>query len=116
MSTGRVDENGDGKLTSDESLADLTLMTPDGSPLRIGLQIRFGFDGIGWVLQFGDRNGFADLVTVVGGPDLNDDGFSDSWVIEAGPMDIAALYDLESSTEVPCNFVPMPFAVMVDKD
>ncbi len=130
LHTGKADENGDGKLTSDESLADLTLMTPHGSPLRIGLQIRFGFDGIGWVLQFGDQMGMTDLVTVVGGPDENLDGFSDSWVIEANPLvtdlpdtdpldDLPAALltrDFDANTNVLCNFVFMPFAVLVEKE
>ena len=117
MHTGKADENGDGKLTSEEGTWDLTLMTP-GSSMRIGLGIMFAFNGVGWVLQFGDQYGLTDLVTVVGGPDLNQDGFSDSWVIEAGSLDTAALYMLESAMpqDIPCNFVCMPFAALVVKD
>ena len=117
FSTGQVDESDDGKLTDDEPRANLTLMTPDSS-MRIGLTCLFAFDGVGYQVQFGDQNGLTDLVTVVGGPDDNGDGFSDSWVIEAGTLDVAAVYTTESeeSRATPCNFVLMPFAVLVVKD
>ena len=85
MSTGAGDVNGDGKLTSEEGRWDLTLMEPEDS-MRIGLGISFGFNGTLWILQFGDEDGMSGLVTVVGGPDEDGNGFSDSWVIEANPL------------------------------
>ena len=121
---GPPDENG--ALTSEQlnpgakgDRWDLTRMTP-GQSARIGLIMTFGFEGILWILQWGDEAGLTGLVTVVGGPDSNNDGFSDSWDIEAGagPDDLAALYfrDFDANTNILCNFAFVPFAVMVEKE
>ena len=129
VTLGGRDENG--ALTTDQlnpgsqgDRWDLTGMKP-GQSARIGLRIGFN-PGILWRVQFGDEVAATDLVTVMGGPDSDGNGFSDSWVIEAGPVDLAvdelALASLSKpdtddfGSTIPCNLATMPFAMTVVKE
>ena len=95
-----------------------------GQSARIGLRIGFDQDGILWRLQFGDERGDTDLVTVVGGPDVDRDNFSDSWVIEAGSVDLTdmALASLsivdpdDFASTNPCDLAIMSFEMTVVKE
>ena len=90
-----------------------------GQSARIGLRIGFDQDGILWRLQFGDDEGKTDLVTVVGGPDEDRDGFADTWVIQAGDMALASLSIVDrddfASTN-PCDLAIMSFEMTVVKE
>ena len=102
---------------------DLTAMTP-GQMTFVGLRLNFTdpITGDGWSLSFADRESDPDdddaqLLSIVGGPDVDGDGFSDSWVIEAGPDDFAVAWRRGGINErFPlCGFFSLPFAIEVVK-
>ena len=126
--------NADAKLT-DAQLAlggsterpdrlDLTAMTP-GQMTFVGLRLNFTdpITGEGWSLSFADResdpdDNHAQLVSIVGGDDVDGDGFSDSWVIEAGPDDFAVAWrrgGIDQRFPL-CGFFSLPFLIEVVKD
>ena len=128
VTLGGRDDNG--ALTTDQlnpgsqgDRWDLTRMKP-GDSARIGLRIGFN-SGILWRLQFGDEKGATDLLTVVGGASVDGDDFSDSWEIEAGPVDlpndlaVASLSNPDTddfASTIPCNLASMPFLMTVVKE